>query len=256
MGKLQNKVALILGGTSGIGLASAKLFLEEGAKVILTGRKQRKIDAASKCLSGDFEIYQADITDFESTKKAIEKGVAQFGHLDIFYQVAGKATPILFNQATPKVYESEIKTDLIAPIVALWNAKQYLNPHASIIFTSTTFSTRPAPTMSAYGAAKAGLVQFAKSIALEYAEQKIRVNVLSPGSTETPIFDELGLPEDQIKGFKDFFRMVTPLKSLGQPEDLAKAALFLASDDSKHITGITIDVDGGLNQSWHLVPEA
>jgi len=90
MRKLQNKVALILGGTSGIGLASAKLFLEEGAKVILTGRKQRKIDAASKCLSGDFEIYQADITDFESTKKAIEKGVAQFGHLDIFYQVAGK----------------------------------------------------------------------------------------------------------------------------------------------------------------------
>lgn len=256
MSKLKGKVALILGGTSGMGLAAAKLFLAEGAKVILTGRKQSKIENAKSELSGDFEIYQADIADYEATKQAIESGVAKFGKLDIFYQVAGVGGFAPFAMATKEVYENMIQVDLTAPIVALLNAREHLNPKASIIFTTTTMSTRPAPMMSAYGAAKAGLIQFAKVLALEYAAQGTRVNILSPGATDTPIFNELEMPEEQIEGFKEFFRMITPLQSLGQPEDLAKAALFLASDDSKQITGVTLDVDGGLNQSWHLQPSA
>lgn len=252
--KLNGKTALILGGTSGMGLAAARLFLDEGARVVITGRKQEKIEAAKNELSGEFEIYQADIGDYEATRKAIEQGVGKFGKLDVLYQVGGIGNFAPFAMANQEHYETMVNVDLMGPIMAMLHSREHLNDNASIIFTTTTASTRPMPMMSAYAAAKAGLNQFAKVLALELAERNIRVNAISPGATDTPVFNEIGMPEDQVTGFKQFFTMITPLKRMGTPEDIANAALFLASDDSSQITGITLEVDGGLNQSWHLQP--
>lgn len=208
---LQDKTAVILGGTSGMGLASAKRFLAEGARVIITGRKQEKIDAAQQELQGDFAIYQADIADYEATKAAIEQGVKRFGKIDVLYQVAGMASMVPFEMADPAHYETMINVDLVSPIVALLNARPHLNDGASIILTTTTASTRPGPPASAYGAAKAGLDQFAKVLALELAHRKIRVNVISPGPIDTPIFNELGIPEEQLSGFTEFLKTNHPV---------------------------------------------
>ena len=249
---LQGKTALILGGTSGMGLAAAQRFLAEGAKVITTGRKQSKIDAAARELRGDYAIYQADIADYAATREAIEKGVAKFGKLDIFYQVAGIAEFTPFVEADQAHFERLINIDLLAPIMALLSAREHLNDRASVIFTTTTASTRAMPSLSAYGAARAGLQQFARVLALELAERKIRVNIISPGPIDTPIFNELGLPHEQIEGTKKFFQSIVPSLRLGRPEEVANAAFFLASDQSSFITGTTLDVDGGLNRSWHL----
>jgi NAD(P)-dependent dehydrogenase (short-subunit alcohol dehydrogenase family) len=251
---LQNRTAVILGGTSGMGLASAKRFLAEGARVIITGRKKEKIDAAQQELQGDFAIYQADIADYEATKSAIEQGVERFGKIDVFYQVAGIAAMVPFEMADAAHYETMINVDLVSPIVALLNARPHLNDGASIILTTTTAATRPAPPATAYAAAKAGLDQFAKVLALELANRKIRVNVISPGPIDTPILNEMGMPEEQVSGFKQFLTTIIPLGRLGRDDEIANAALFLASDESSFISGVTLQVDGGLNQSFHQMP--
>ncbi len=251
---LQNKTVVILGGTSGMGLASAKRFLAEGAQVIITGRKKDKIDAAQQELQGDFAIYQADIADYEATKAAIEQGVKRFGKIDVFYQVAGMAGMVPFEMADAAHYETMINVDLVSPIVALLNARPHLNDGASIILTTTTASTRPAPPASAYCAAKAGLDGFAKVLALELAHRNIRVNVISPGPIDTPIFNELGIPKEQLGGFQQFLTSIVPLGRLGRDEEVANAALFLASEQSSFISGVTLQVDGGLNQSFHRMP--
>jgi len=256
--KLSGKTALILGGTGGMGLAAAKAFLKSGAKVIITGRDENRIEDARNQLDGlgSFELFQADIGDFESTKMAINSGVEKLGKLDIFYQVGGMFAPAPLMMADQDNFETTFRVNLMGPIMALINARDYLNDNASVILTTTTISTRPVPGMSSYAASKAGLDMFGKTIALELADRGIRVNIISPGATDTPAYDKIGLPEEQIAGFKQFWSMVTPLKSMGSSEDIANAALFLASNDSSQITGIRLDVDGGLNQSWHLTPEA
>lgn len=239
-----------------MGLAAAKLFLEEGAKVIITGRKQSKIDAAKEQLSGDFVIYQADLGDYEATEKAIQQGVEQFGKLDILYQVGGMANPVPVAMAGQQHYEDTIRVNLLGPINAIRSSLAMLNDNASIILTSSTFSARTAPLMSSYAASKAGLEQFGRVLALEVASRQIRVNIIKPGATDTPIFHEMGLQEEEVAGWKAFMTMVTPLGKMGQPEDVAKMALFLASDDAAQITGAAIDIDGGINHSWHLIPES
>ncbi|MCH9687596.1 MAG: SDR family oxidoreductase [Deltaproteobacteria bacterium] len=251
---LENKTAVILGGTSGMGLAAAKRFLAEGAKVIITGRKQEKIDVARQELQGRVAIYQADIADYEATKSAIEQGVERFGKIDVFYQVAGMASMVPFEMADSAHYETMVTVDLVAPIVALLNARPHLNDGAAIILTTTTASTRPAAAATAYCAAKAGLDQFAKALALELAHRKIRVNVISPGPIDTPIFNELGIPQEQLAGFQQFLASIIPLGRLGRDDEIANAALFLASEQSSFVSGVTLQVDGGLNQSFHQMP--
>lgn len=255
--RLEGKTALILGGTSGMGLAAAKRFLDEGAKVILTGRKQEKIDVARAELEGRGElvIYQADIGDYEATKRAIDEGVAKLGKLDVFYQVAGVARMAPFAMADVAHYEHLIQLDLTAPIAAIVNAREHLNDGASVIFTTTTASTRPGPMASAYGAAKAGLDQFAKVLALELAERGIRVNVISPGPVDTPVFADLGMSDEQAAGLKQYVATLVPVGRLGRAEEVANAAFFLASSESSFVTGVTLHVDGGLNESWHAAPQ-
>lgn len=237
-----------------MGLAAAKRFLAEGARVIVTGRTQEKLDAARQELQGDVALYRADIADYEATKAALDQGVERFGKLDVVYQVAGMAAMVPFDMADAAHYEAMVKVDLVAPIVALLNARPHLNDGASIILTTTTASTRPSPPATAYCAAKAGLDQFAKALALELAPRKIRVNVISPGPIDTPIFDELGIPKEQLSGFQQFLSGIIPLGRLGRAQEVADAALFLASDQSSFVTGITLQVDGGLNQSFHKMP--
>lgn len=255
VGRFEGKTALILGGTSGMGLAAAKGLLAEGAQVIITGRKQEKIDAAAEELEGDFVIYRADIADYTATKDAIDQGVDKFGKIDVFYQVAGIGSFMPFDEADQKHFEEVVDVDLMGPIVAALNVREHLNDNASVIFTTTTASTRAMPTLSAYGAAKAGLDHFARVLALEFAPRNIRVNTISPGPIDTPIFNEFGMPEEMIEGTKQYFSMLDPLGRLGRAEEVAKAALFLASDDASYVTGVTLQVDGGFNQSWHLQPQ-
>ena len=255
--RLEGKTALILGGTSGMGLAAARRFLSEGAKVVVTGRKQEKIDAARAELEGHGElaIFQADIGDYDATRRAIDDGVAKLGRLDVFYQVAGIARMVPFAAADLAHYELVIRLDLNAPIAAVLNAREHLNEGASVIFTTTTASTRAGPMTSAYGAAKAGLDQFAKVLALELAGRGIRVNVISPGPVDTPVFNDLGMSDEQVAGLKQYVSTIIPAGRLGRPEELANAALFLASDESSFVTGVTLHVDGGLNESWHAAPQ-
>ena len=160
-----------------------------------------------------------------------------------------------FGDANAEHYEQMIDVDLMGPIIAVLNVREHLSENASIIFTTTTASTRAMPSLSAYGAAKAGLDQFAKVIALELAAKGVRVNSISPGPIDTPIMNELGLPPEMKEGMKQFMAMTNPMGHLGRPEEIAKAAVFLASDEASYITGVTLQVDGGFNQSWHLQPQ-
>ncbi|MEM9069370.1 MAG: SDR family oxidoreductase [Myxococcota bacterium] len=253
---LDGKFAVILGGTSGMGYAAAERFLAAGAKVLATGRSRETIEKARQALNGPFEAVQADIADYEATREAIEKGVSRFGGIDVFYQVAGIGQFAPFELANSEHYERMIKVDLTAPIVALLNARKHLNDGASVIFTTTSASTRAMPTMSAYGAAKAGLAQFARVLALELAARKIRVNVISPGPIDTPMIKKVGLPEPQAEATRQFFTAVTPLGRFGNASEVAEAAHFLASAKSSFVTGVTLEVDGGFSESWHLPPAA
>ena len=188
--RLKNKTALITGGNSGIGLAAARLFVAEGARLAITGRNQKTLDAAVAELGHDLLAIQADVTDIEATERAVVKLVARFGKIDIVFANAGipGATPV--GQTSLATFEEIIRTNLTAVFFTIQAAAPHLNPGASIILNGSVHAVMGVPGYSAYAATKAGVRAMTRNLASEFAPRRIRVNQVTPGGTKTPIWSE------------------------------------------------------------------
>ena len=237
--RLNNKTAFITGGSSGIGLTTARLFLAEGAKVAITGRKQEALDAAVKELGGDVIAIQADATDVEAMEKAVAQAVEKFGKLDIVFANAGIAGQTPIGKTTLATFEQVIKTNLTAVFFTVQAAASHLNDGASIILNGSVHAVLGVPGYSAYAASKAGIRSMTRVLASEFSPRGIRVNMVTPGGTKTPIWD--GRPPAAIERFTKGI----PLGRFAEVEEVANAVLFLASKEGSGIQAAEIVVDGG-----------
>ena len=247
--KLTGKKALITGGNSGIGLATARLFVAEGAEVAITGRDQQTLDEAVAELGSKAHGYRVDVTVAEDRKKLFADLDKEFGKLDIVFANAGIGGSTPTGATDEAVFENVIHTNLNGAFFTVNSAAPLLNDNASIIFNGSVQSYLGQPGVAAYAATKGGLVSMARSIAADLAPRKIRVNVVAPGATKTPIWKRgprAGVTQEESAKLSDFFSSTVPLGRWGEPEDLAKAVLFLASDDSSYINAVELIVDGGL----------
>jgi NAD(P)-dependent dehydrogenase (short-subunit alcohol dehydrogenase family) len=245
MKKLENKVAVITGGNSGIGLETAKLFALEGAKVAISGRNPLTlIDAAAEIGHGAIGI-KADVASLADIDNLYKEVAATLGNFDVLVVNAGvfKGAPLA--DFTEELYDEVVDINLKGAFFSVQKALPYLNDGASVIITSSAVNEKAILTGSAYAATKAAVASLARSFSAELLGRKIRVNVLSPGPIETPIFDRLGAPQDVIDGMKESFAALTPLKRLGTSNEMAKGFLYLASDDSSYMLGTELLLDGG-----------
>jgi NAD(P)-dependent dehydrogenase (short-subunit alcohol dehydrogenase family) len=241
MGKLQDKVAVITGGVSGIGAATARLFAEEGAKLVLVdfnAEKGAAFEAELKSEGYEAKFVKADVTSEEDVKNIYETTLSTFGKVDVLFNNAGIGGPKPTEELTYAEWRRTVEVDLDGVfLVAQGAIKEFLKTGGGVIVnTASMYGLVGAATSAAYNAAKAGVINLTRSLGLEYAERNIRVNALAPGFIETPILGETD---------RQFLTNATPMKRLGKPEEMAKAVLFMASDDSSFMTGNSLIVDGG-----------
>jgi NAD(P)-dependent dehydrogenase (short-subunit alcohol dehydrogenase family) len=243
MDKLKGKVAVITAATSGMALATAKLFVEEGAHVFITGRRKEPLDAAVKEIGRNITGVQGDASNLGDLDRLYATVKAEKGHLDILFASAGTGdfnSPI--GQITEATYEKTFNTNVRGTIFTVQKALPLMRDGGSILMNGSIASVKGFPGMSVYNASKAAVRSFARSWTLDLKARKIRVNVLSPGTIDTGIFT--GVPKE----VKDGFVALIPMGRIGEPREIATAALFLASDDSSFVTGIELFVDGGTAQ--------
>ncbi|MCW5910471.1 MAG: glucose 1-dehydrogenase [Cyclobacteriaceae bacterium] len=247
MQKLKNKVAVITGGSSGIGLATAKRFAAEGAYIFITGRRQSQLDAAVKEIGSNVTAVQGDISNLDDINRLYEVVAKEKGKLDIVVANAGIIERTLLENATPEHFDSIFSVNVKAPYFTVQKALPILNDGGSIVLVASTAHRVGVPEHSTYSASKAALRSLSRTFAAELKGRKIRVNTLSPGPVDTPIFDGQGSKEE-IEATKNAYAQWIPMGRLGKPEELASAALFLASDESSFSTGIDLVSDGGQTQ--------
>jgi NAD(P)-dependent dehydrogenase (short-subunit alcohol dehydrogenase family) len=241
--KLENKVAVITGATSGMALATAKLFVQEGAYVFITGRRHDALDAAVKSIGSNVTGVRADSSNITDLDRLYEVVKEKKGHIDILYASAGTGDfGIPIGSVTEEGYSKTFDTNVKGTIFTIQKALPLFRDGGSIIMTGSIASIKGIPGMGVYCASKAALRSLARTWLLELAPRRIRVNVLSPGTIDTAVFT--GVPQE----VKNSFVEKIPLGRIGEPEDIAAAALFLASPDSSFISGIELFVDGGTAQ--------
>lgn len=238
MAKLQDKVVIITGGISGIGKASAELFNKEGAKLVLVDLDENKGNEAAKEIGGETIFVQADVTSEEDAKKVFDTTIEEFGRVDILFNNAGIGVTKATHEVTYAEYRKTVNVDLDAVFLYSKLAIDYFREQGSgnIINTASMYGWIGAAGNAAYNAAKGGVINLTRSLGIEYAAENIRVNALCPGFIDTPI-----IPVEM----KEALIGITPIGRLGTSEEMAKAALFLASDDSSFMTANTLTVDGG-----------
>jgi NAD(P)-dependent dehydrogenase (short-subunit alcohol dehydrogenase family) len=247
--RLKNKTAFITGGNSGIGLATAKLFVAEGARVAITGRNQATLEAAAKELGPNALAIVADATDIAATEKAIDQAVAKFGKLDIVFANAGIAGNTPVGGTSLAVFENVIRTNITSVFFTVQAAVPHLNDGASIILNGSVISVLGSPGYSAYAASKAGVRAMARVMASELSPRRIRVNVVSPGAARTPIWNGAAPTAEAFAALDKRISRGIPLGRLGEAEEVAKTVLFLASDDASNVQAAEIFVDGGATGS-------
>jgi NAD(P)-dependent dehydrogenase (short-subunit alcohol dehydrogenase family) len=245
--RLQNKVAIITGGNSGIGKGVAKHFYEEGASVVIFGRDQKKLAEASSEMDNNILTVQGDLTNTADLKKLYSETAAHFGKVDILVANSGVGTRVHIGDATEKDFDYMVDINYRGTFFTVRYALDYLNPNAAIILIASTGATINLKRHSIYSSTKAATIKLAKAFAYDLAERSIRVNSISPGYIKTPIFDER-LKTDS--GYLSRREANIPLKRIGTPQDIANAALFLGSDEASYITGIDLIVDGGYAASF------
>ncbi len=249
MNKLTGKVALITGGSSGIGLATAKCFVAEGAHVFITGRRQLELDAAVKEIGDGVTGVRSDISSIADLDQLFTKIKAQKGRLDILFANAGGGAFVPLEQVTEAHFDKYFGINVKGTLFTVQKALPLMSAGSAIIITGSQASIKGIPAFGVYAATKAALRSFARTWAVDLKGRNIRVNVVSPGTVVTPAYkSELGLSDEQIEQFKVQAAATTPLGRTGTPEEIAKVVLFLASDDSSFITGTELFVDGGAAQ--------
>lgn len=248
MSTLKNKVALITGGNSGIGLATAIRFHKEGAKVIITGRRQEALDEIDAKGHENIFTVKADAGDTSANEVLFQKATAQYGKIDILYLNAGIATMKPFESTTVEDFDAMVTTNFKGPYFTTQAALPYLNDGSSIIFNTTVGSQIAMPGMSAYVSSKGALTSLTRALALELAGRKIRVNAVSPGPIETPIYGKLGLAQEQVQQMGEQIMQKVMLGRFGAADEVANLVTFLASQESSYITGHQFEVDGGMSE--------
>jgi NAD(P)-dependent dehydrogenase (short-subunit alcohol dehydrogenase family) len=243
--KLTNKTALITGGNSGIGLATARLFVAEGAHVAITGRNQKTLRAAAAEFGDRALTIQADVSDIDAIERAVAAAAAKFGKFDIVFANAGigGATPI--GQTSQAAFDEIIRTNLTAVFFTVQAAATHLNEGASIILNGSVHAVMGVPGYSAYAATKAGVRAMTRNLASEFAPRGIRVNQVTPGAARTPIWSASAPTDAAMVALEQRIVRTIPLGRFGEADEVAKAVLYLASDDASNVTGAEIVVDGG-----------
>ena len=248
MKRLEGKVAVITGGNSGIGLASAKRLQEEGARVAIAGRSKKTLDEAVKTIGNGVVAVQTDVAKPAEIDKLYAEVSKKLGKIDVLFVNAGVAKFAPFDQTSESLYDENFSINTRGAFFTIQKALPYLNDGASIILNASVVDAKGTPGTSAYSATKAALRSFARTAAAELAGRGIRVNVVSPGPIVTPIFERTGLPKEAMDEFAKEVIAQVPLKRFGQPEEVAAAVAFLASSDASYITGVELNVDGGMGQ--------
>jgi NAD(P)-dependent dehydrogenase (short-subunit alcohol dehydrogenase family) len=241
--KLEGKIAVITGATSGMALAAAKLFVEEGAYVFITGRRQEQLDGALKHVGKNVTGVQGDVAKLSDLDRLYEIVKADKGRIDILYASAGVGEfNVPLGSITEETFDNTFNVNVRGTLFTVQKALPLMSDGGSIIMTGSIASVKGFEGLSVYSASKAAVRSFARTWTADLKARKIRVNVLSPGTIDTGIF--VGVPKE----VKDQFVSLIPMGRIGQPHEIATAALFLASDDSSFVTGIELFVDGGTAQ--------
>lgn len=248
MAKLSDKVALITGANSGIGLETAKEFAREGARVVITGRRQGALDEAVHEVGHGAVGVQGDVAKLGDLDRLYAEVKRKFGRIDILFANAGHGTLAPFAEVSEEQFDSQFDVNVKGVYFTVQKALPLLRDGASVILTSSVAGVKGFDGFSVYSATKAAVRSFARTWASELKDRQIRVNVISPGPIETPIFGKMGLTQEQAASFGENIATQVPLGRIGQPHEIAKAALFLASSDSSYVTGVDLFVDGGMAQ--------
>lgn len=246
MKRLEGKTAVVTGGNSGIGLASAKRLHEEGARVLITGRNPETLDSAVSAIGTGTLALQSDVSKAEDIDRLFSVVNSKLGKIDVLFANAGVGKFAPYAGAPEALFDELFAINVKGVYFTLQRAIPYLNDGASVILNTSVVSTKGTENTGIYAATKAAVRSFARTAAAELQARNIRVNAVAPGPIETPIFGRTGMTEEQIEGFKAGISARVPMHRIGRPEEVASAVAFLASDDASYITGIELNVDGGM----------
>lgn len=245
MPKLDGKAALITGGTGGIGLATARLFAEEGARVAVTGQDEKRLREAAEELGDGVLPIRAEMRSLDDIDGMVERVRDRLGGLDVLFVNVGVTWTASLEEVDEASFDGQVAINLKGSFFTVQKAVPILNRGASVILTTSTLDQMGMPGMSVYAASKAAVRSLARSLAAELVGRGIRVNAVSPGAIDTPIYGKLGLPPEAVKEMAGRIAGQIPMRRFGQPEEVARAALFLASGDSSFVLGEELVVDGG-----------
>jgi len=248
MRKLEGKVAVITGGNSGIGLATAKEFKEQGARVVITGRDQQTLDEAKRDIGGDVLAVRSDTSRLTDIDKLLAAVKEKFGKIDVLFVNAGIGKFVPVAEVTEELFDSIMDINFKGAYFTIQKALPFLNDNASIVLNTSIVAHIGMPNSSVYAASKAALLTLVRTLSAELVGRGIRVNAVSPGPISTPILNRLGLPPEALAETKNGLEGQVPMKRFGRPEEIAKTVLFLASSDSSFLLGTEIIADGGMSQ--------
>jgi len=244
-GKLNGKIALVTGGSSGIGLATAKQFIEEGAFVYITGRRQAELDSAARSLGNQASAVRADASNLSDLDSLYEQIKQDKGRLDVLFVNAGGGSFAPIGQITEEQFDQTFNTNVKGLLFTVQKALPLIPDGGAIVLNASIVSVQGIPNFSVYSASKAAVRSFARGWTNDLRDRKIRVNVVSPGPIDTPGLSGLAENEEQKDALYAQLASAVPLSRVGKPEEIAKAAVFLASDDASYVAGIELFVDGG-----------
>jgi len=245
--KLKDKVAVITGGTTGIGFATAKRFVEEGARVVITGTNPRTLEAARAELGGRAEVIASDASDEDDVKALFARVAKEHGKIDVLFLNAGIARFAPWEQHSVEDFDRQFSINVRGPWLAIKHAIPSLNEGASIIATTSVVNQMGMPGASAYAATKAAVQQMVRTAAAELSPRRIRVNAVSPGPIDTPIFEKTGMAADELQQMAAGIQSQVALGRFGRSEEVANTVLFLASDEASFVQGQELVVDGGMS---------
>jgi len=246
--KLKNKVAFITGGTSGIGLATAKLFHQEGAHLVIVGSDAERLQAAARDIGGEVLLLEADLRRIDALERAVQQTHGKYGRIDIVFANAGAGTFATLETITPDYIQQNLALNFSGTFFTIQKTAPYIPRGGSIIVTTSFLNKVGKPGLSILAAAKAAARSLVRTLGAELAPRGIRVNAVSPGAIATPFYGKMGLDETTLSRVAADLQSKIPLGRFGEAQELAKAVLYLASDDASYTTGTEFVVDGGLTQ--------